>query len=366
MSSPPLARRHELDHLRVLAMLGIILLHTGAVVVVAWRGSHPDLLSKFNVGNLADAGGRFAVNCFFMASGALLLDPIRRFVLRPHLLRIALPTLTWIAIYAVANVLLVRQGYPGVGGVLKDPTSQSFGELVRGLLAGPAVFHLWFVYALFGIYLVVPLLRALTDRVEPDRRRLLLWFLALWSVAGLIPWWGPYFWGDRFPTIYRLPFEPLPTGYVGLFVLGFVLSHYRDRLRVPPAAWAAMAAVGLGWTFTGTWLAARGDEANIFASYGNFNPPVLLYSIGVFGFFATRQRGPGPIWPLVRRASDLSFRVYLVHILVLHLLRVLTELGPLTVERPTIGLPLTYVATVSISLGVAWLLDLIRPLRRWI
>ena len=100
------SRRHELDQLRILATLGVIALHTGAMVVVAWQDSTPDLWSKFNVGNAADAVGRFAVDCFFLTSGALLLDPARRFRLGPQLRRVAWPTLTWIVVYLAANVAL--------------------------------------------------------------------------------------------------------------------------------------------------------------------------------------------------------------------------------------------------------------------
>lgn len=337
-------------------------------MVVVWRDSTPDLISNFNIGNAANSAGRFAVNCFFMASGALLLDPVRRFVLRPQFLRVALPTLTWIVIYGIANVLLNRQDHIGVRGALRNPeaydTPQAF---IRGLLSDPAAYHLWFVYALLAIYLVVPLLRAITTRPEPERLRLLLWFLLLWFAADLLlQRWSLFFFKDRAPTIYSVSLEPLPTGYVGLFVLGYVLFHYRDRIRVPSAAWLALAAVGVLWTFIAVWQAAEAGDPSTFRAYGNFYPPVLMYSIGMFAFFATKQRGPGPAWPWVRRLSDLSFRIYLAHVLVMHSLRVTTDLGTLIAERPVIGLPVLYTLTVVISVLLAWLLDFVKPLRRWI
>lgn len=368
MTTTRTTRHYELDHLRVLATFGVILLHVGAIVVVVWRDSSPDLISNFNIGNAANAAGRFAVNCFFMASGALLLDPVRRFVLRPQFLRVALPTLTWIVIYGIANVLLNRQDRIGVRGALRNPEAYDSPQaFVRGLLADPAAYHLWFVYALLAIYLVVPLLRAITARPEPERLRLLLWFLLLWFVADLLlRRWSLFFLQDRAPTLYSVSLEPLPTGYVGLFVLGYVLFHYRDRIAVPSLAWLALAAAGVVWTFVGVWQAAASAGPDIFRAYGNFYPPVLLYSVGVFGFVVSRKRGRGPAWPLVRRLSELSFRIYLVHVLVMHTLRVTTDLGTLIAERPVIGLPVLYVCTVAISVLVAWLLDLVTPLRRWI
>ncbi len=366
MSTSARTRRYELDHLRVLATLGVILLHVAAIVVVWWDDTRPDLISQFNLGNAANTAGRFAVNCFFMTSGALLLDPVRRFVLRPQFLRVALPTLTWIVLYTLLNIALNATDRPGVRGALKDPLSLGPTELVRRLLAEPAVYHLWFVYVLLGIYLTVPLLRALTDRPEPDRARLVGWFLVLWLVGGLLPHWGRFFLGDRFPTLYSVPLQALPVGYIGLFVLGFAISHYRERLAVPPVAWAALAAIGFAWTFTAVWLAARAGEPNVYAAYNNLQPPVLLLSIGVFGLFAGRAWGPGPVWPLVRRFSELSFRIYLVHIAVLHTVRVTTDLGQLLREQPAVGLPLMFVVTVVLSTLIAWLLDLVPPLRRWI
>lgn len=360
------SRRHELDQLRILATLGVIALHTGAMVVVAWQDSTPDLWSKFNVGNAADAVGRFAVDCFFLTSGALLLDPARRFRLGPQLRRVAWPTLTWIVVYLAANVALNAAGLIGVQKGLRDPAAMSTEEIVRALLAGPAVYHLWFVYVLLAIYLVVPLLRPITERPEPDRRRLLSWLLTLWLVTIVVQRWAPFFLGDLAPTVYPSVLRNLPTDYLGLFVLGFVLSHYRHRLTVPRLVWPVVAAVGLAWTFTSVWLAAHAGEDRVFAGYGNFTPPVLLYSLGVFLFFLTRPHGAGPTGPWVRRVSDLTFRVYLLHALVLHLLKVATGLGDLTIDRPWIGVPLIFSATVLISFAIAWALDQVRVLRRWI
>src|SRR5690606_11654973 len=127
--------------------------------------------------------GRFAVDCFFLTSGALLLDPARRFRLGPQLRRVAWPTLTWIVVYLAANVALNAAGLIGVQKGLRDPAAMSTEEIVRALLAGPAVYHLWFVYVLLAIYLVVPLLRPITELPEPDRRRLLSWLLTLWLVT---------------------------------------------------------------------------------------------------------------------------------------------------------------------------------------
>lgn len=358
-------RRYELDHLRVLATLGVILLHTGAIVVIARRDSAPDLLSVFNVGNAADSLGRFAVNCFFMVSGALLLDPARRFALRKQFLRVALPTLTWILLYAAANLALHAQGIRGVTGALRQVGTASPGELARRLVEGAAVYHLWFVYVLLGIYLVVPLLRAITDRPEARAAPLVRWFLVLWLVTDLVPRWVGFFLGHQL-EFFRLPLQPGPTGYVGLFVLGYALAHPRGPRRIPGTAWAVIAVAGLVWTFTAVWHAASTGGPNVFAAYDNLNPPVLLFSVGVFAWFAGRPRGPGPRWSVVRRLSDLSFRVYLVHALVLHVLRFTTGLGDLAVERPLVGVPAIYLLTVVLSTLAAWLLDLARPLRRWV
>ena len=366
MENVATSRRYELDYLRVFATFGVILLHTGAIVVIAWRHSNPELISAFNIGNAADSLGRFAVNCFFMASGALLLNPARNFSLKTQFWKVARPTITWIAIIAIANIILAANELRGLTGQLLNIANRPLTEVILGLLTGPAAYHLWFVYAILGIYLVVPLLRPIVELSEPRRQKLIVWLLTLWLVGDLSFRFGAFFWGSDFPKIYAEPFAYVPAGYLGLFVLGFALTHYREQLQVPRWLWALMAVVGLSWTFTATWFAELGDVQNVWYAYDNLNLPVLLYSIGVFGWFATKERSPGPAWQVVHKLSELSFRIYLAHALVLHLLNVATPLGPLAREQPPVGLPVLFLVTCAITVAISWTLSLIKPIQRWV
>ena len=357
---PP--RWHNFDRLRVLATVGVISLHCGLLITTVLATERPDIVSAFNVGNAADSVGRFAVNCFFMISGALLLAPERSFRLWPQFRRVAIPLAVWVVIYLVANLALDARGQRQVGDGLKDVELSAPGNLIRSLVGLPPVYHLWFVYVLLAIYLLVPLLRAITDRPEPQRRQLLLWLLTLWA-ATLVLAWGKHYW-DGFPVPYYESIRLLPPTYLGIFVLGYVIHHYKPA--VPRWLFAAGAVAGLAWTFVGTWLAARSGAEDWMWSLDNVNPPVLLFSVGVFGWFATRDSSPGRLGGLTARLSALSFRVYLLHVLVLHLLFHLTPLRSMVRSDPVTLMVVLLVGTVLISTLLAWAIDLVRPIRRYV
>jgi peptidoglycan/LPS O-acetylase OafA/YrhL len=58
-----------------------------------------------------------------------------------------------------------------------------------------------------------------------------------------------------------------------------------------------------------------------------------------------------------------SYRVYLVHALVLHLVRTEGPTGRLYDTSPALGIPVAVVVTLLVSFAVAWLMDRVRPLR---
>ncbi|MCW2752454.1 MAG: Surface polysaccharide O-acyltransferase, integral rane enzyme, partial [Aeromicrobium sp.] len=75
-------RVYYFDYLRVWATVGVVTLHSAWLIILARQDPKIHVISQFNVANIYDSMGRFAVSCFFMISGALLLDPGHRFRLR--------------------------------------------------------------------------------------------------------------------------------------------------------------------------------------------------------------------------------------------------------------------------------------------
>ena len=135
-----------IDALRVLACMFVVVLHQSAQKFdKAAVGSY-----EWTVFNVYDSLTRWAVPVFVMISGALFLDPAKEIRLktlcRKNLLRIGTAFLFWSALYSIVDYLC--------GTRLRD--------VVSGFITGHV--HLWFLYMIGGLYLIVPLLRRFSRR----------------------------------------------------------------------------------------------------------------------------------------------------------------------------------------------------------
>ncbi len=350
---------HSFDRLRVLATVGVVLVHGGAGILGARLGEQTGFLTGLNAANVYDAAGRFAVDGFFMISAALLLAPERSFDVVRQTRKVAVPLVVWSAVYVAFAVWLSRSDRPLVNGSIGDPDPSAPIGIVRDALSGPVAYHLWFVYVLVGLYLLTPLLRPITARPSRERRRLLVYATTIILGVQLYDRLLPRIWSDA-PKIHGGFLDVVPAGYVGVFLLGFLLFHHPPR--VPAVVPAAVAAVGFAWIVVAVWLQQREPEPSIWA-YDNLNLPVLLFSAGVFTLLTrpSARTRPSPRW--VGTLSGVSYRVYLVHALVLHLVRTEGPTGRLYDTSPALGIPVAVVVTLLVSFAVAWSMDRVRPLR---
>lgn len=285
------------DALRAIAILAVVTIHAA---ITEWHQA-PVESWRWDVLNWINSLPRFCVPVFLMISGALFLDPSRevtwRALWRKYLPRVAAAFAAWSLFFALVNVY-------GPGG------SGSFPELVTRFFTGH--FHLWFLLALMGLYLLVPILRPIVR----DRR-------VAWYFVGLaLPF------AYVFPMLERVPAIgdvlgsmlgaaklELVLGYSSYFVLGYLLS----RVRLQPWqlwALAGAGAAGLAATAVGTAAVSRraGEWDELF--YGFLTPNVLAVSVAVFclvkaaGDLGDPARKPSRI---VGFLSNYSFGIYLVH-----------------------------------------------------
>lgn len=92
-----------MDGLRAAAMVGVILIHVCAKAATALAADGQALGVSWQLANLLDALGRFAVPAYLMVTGGLLLGSDRalsvRETLRRRVVRIAAPLVFWTAAY---------------------------------------------------------------------------------------------------------------------------------------------------------------------------------------------------------------------------------------------------------------------------
>jgi surface polysaccharide O-acyltransferase-like enzyme len=177
---------------------------------------------------------------------------------------------------------------------------------------GDVEIHLWFLYILIGIYLVVPILRIF---VSAASCRDLTYFVVIWFLATPLLEVAHRLTG--FPAALDIP---VVTGYVGYFMMGYLLADVQLGRRGRFLSGLGCV-ISIAVIFFGTnWLSVGSGPIDAYF-YSYFSPPTVLASI--CGFFLLKDLGQnlGKAGALVRTISSTSFGIFLIHIFVIQLLR---------------------------------------------
>ena len=77
---------------------------------------------------------------------------------------------------------------------------------------------MWFVYTMMGIYLAAPFLKRITDACTGRQLSLLLLLIIFpTSIRPLL---------NTVLPVYIYLFDPILEGYLGFFLMGYLLGHY--------------------------------------------------------------------------------------------------------------------------------------------
>lgn len=330
-------RTYYLDTLRIIAICAIVLLHVA--------GSYWYLLdvSSFDwvVINAYDCITRWGVPVFVMISGALFLDPKRPQPLRKlwtkNIPRLAALIVFWGLLYALVF------DWPQTWSV------ESAFAFIHDLLFGTP--HLWFLFMLIGLYVIVPLLRCITANEQATRYFLILGLIVNVIIPPLSSS-GCFGIGEE---IYTALLLELPLGYSFFFVLGYYLNSH-DLSRVWRLAIYLIGAAGLiAATVVTAWLSGLSGEANKLVIQSTY--PFAFAAAGVFiavkRFFKKRtfnEARLGTIYTL----SSCTLGVYVIHIFVL---RALMQFGISALDPdPLLGSLCLAAITIVLSFAIAYVL----------
>ncbi|MFE7398388.1 acyltransferase [Streptomyces sp. NPDC057557] len=329
---PRREHRHDIDLIRLLCSVGVILCHTGSAFVNAVGREPSGGSGTYWAGLAADSAGRFAVPLFFAIAGWVVLvgaPPKDGARLRQRIVRIALPLAVWTGVY-----LAWGRGR----GTNDDPVGDLALDSVFASVR-PA-YHLWYLYA----YIPVIMLLAFATMVKSGKRP---WGL---GVALLVLAAAPSLFGDLSSvTGWDVPrfgwgFGPYQLIYAVLGAFMFALPAgvvgKRRLLWLLPTA-AALAAV-----------IAYQYKVHYAIPYASVL--VALFSVGVL-LTLHRLRVPEGLRPLLTRLADASFGAYMVHVLILGVLTDLFVSADLTLPVAAALVVAVTAATTLLAFGAGLL-----------
>ncbi|MGI6027849.1 MAG: acyltransferase [Candidatus Heteroscillospira sp.] len=309
-------RAYWADALRVLASAMVVVIH---VCGSGWYELRPTGADWWTV-NLLDSLCRSSVPIFFMLSGAMLLD--REPEEKKLLIKTARLLLLWVlmgAFYAL------KDGEPAE--ILTHPVY--FLSLIL-----KSHYHLWFLPTLAGIYLILPVLRALVSYRDG---KWVKWYLAVFFLFGIlrqtmaqvpVP-------GETYAAL-RRALVPELCQYSGYFVLGWYLTRQRSRTapwKLMLAYLGSAAAIALGTQYW-SGLGAGNDE-RMYSYMGLF---VFIEAVSLMSLMYAHCPGSGK--KPVELLSPLTLGIYLLHPAAMEIMRgfgLSVELFPRPVSVPLIA-----------------------------
>jgi surface polysaccharide O-acyltransferase-like enzyme len=319
-------RENNLDLLRIVAAVAIIALHAGSGYADEYAAGEP--AEYFIVGNFYHAFTRFAVPCFVMLSGALLLREKNRdfrSFYRRSWQKLGKPLLAASVFYVIYSYLVYAyQGF-------HQGTAVDWQKPLWQWLTGNPFFHLWYMYMLAGLYLLVPWLIRLKERLS----RRAYWGLAAAAMAGGI-----------IANLFYVP--QFAWGLLSLYYVGYLL--WGDVLHTAAKGRSALFFLGGIIFLTAIFFIKTVqvlDRADFLIWFGNVLDPLnalcAAASLLLFKGFCRLKFSC-----CVRNMANQAYNVYLIHAFWLHFLwNVIKIMG--WKGEPLIVLPLLITATAVLS-----------------
>jgi surface polysaccharide O-acyltransferase-like enzyme len=319
-----------LDTLRIVAALGVVCLHVSNVVIQQADATSTD----WWVGNLACSFFAWCVPVFVMISGALVLPKAASSSVgdfyRRRFGRLAVPVILWSLFF------LGWTWYRGGFTDLRGPA--------EAMLLGRPFYHLWFLFALLGLYVVAPFLAVFLAAAKTERAwaAVIIGFLIFSLQSGVAAFRG-----------WRADIFIMWVPYVPYFLAGYLLVHReRPLLSGRISAISFIVSVVLFASLTGLLTPRLGTLAWRIM-YRNLNPLVIISSVAVV-CFAHSAQAPWFHSNTIRRAATLMLGVYIIHPL---WILVVQQLGISADRMPAmVGIPLCTTVVFSLSLATSWLI----------
>lgn len=336
------------DFLRIIAICAVVVLHVSAQ---NYSSAEVDTL-EWQAFNFYDSIVRWGVPVFVMISGALFLDGEHSIekIYKKNITRIVVAFIFWSLIYAVNNMIYFHTGWMAA---------------LKQFLAGQG--HMWFLFMIVGLYMIVPLVKPIVKSMELTKYFLLLSLLFTFVVPQAIKLISLKYSaaGSFVGSIWNKVWFHFTLGYVCYFVCGYFLSKTDLGKNVKRTIYF-LAICGFISTIVGTaWISVSQQKANVIL-YDNFGVNIMVEALGVFVFVKDklgRKEVSLKTGKALALLSKYSFGAYLIHILVLDELARIFGINTLSFN-PLLSVPVISAIVIVVSFAASAALNHIPLLKK--
>ena len=303
-------RVDQFSYMRIIACFAIIILHElFASTTPNYFGkvmSESDWLFEF----IAEHMLMWAVPVFLMVTGALQLDPGRELTLRKifskYIKRVALTLVVFTLIFSILDWAFDSTYDQSVSFII---------DWLKDLLLGHSWAHMWYIYLLIGIYLLLPFFKAGWNNLDEAGKKYLLIVLLLFNacvamvndVMGVVG--GEYLEGVKLTLL-------LTTIYPAYLFLGDWLMRHRMKLGTAIALTAVCSAVIIIFA-----VVQRNVDETTMKMLDCFHWYSSIFVVGqAAGAFSMMMYIKAPAGKFIRTLDDCTFGIYVIHMIGIHLI----------------------------------------------
>lgn len=286
--------------LRIISSFSVVLIHvTDQYYYLAKINSYNFKISFFYSGI-----SRFGVPVFFMISGALFLsrDISFKTMYLKYIKNIFIRLIFWSFIYSISNTQLSKKNIKKI-----------FFAFIG------SHYHLWFLFSIIGLYMLVPFLREITKKNELIKMFILLSLIFSFIIPSFIIFLS-YYSNEislRLKYIYIWLNLNYISGNIFYFMLGYYINNINDMIIVQKIFIYIVGLFGVYFTIGLSYKIALKNKKNRFFSPRHLN--IAAYSAMIFLFIKNLFNNDKfhTKYNFSKIISKNTFGIYLIHPLIL-------------------------------------------------
>ncbi len=309
-SSTEKSRSLSLDCTRIVAVLAVVMIHTAMDFIKFDISS-----SSYMWGNIFDSFARAGVPLFVMVSGALMLDEEKEIsikkVFSKYILNIIFLFISWSFIYLI----------PAMAKEMTQNETITLSYIIRNFVTGGI--HMWYLIMIIGLYLIIPVLKLFVKKENSNK----ILYIIVVSVAFMflpvlltcLSNLNSVF-DDLCKQLARFQY-----GFMGVFTTYFITGWYvinndiKHKKVIYLLSLISVLIIIILVQVTGNYNDA----------YSNSNILVYLYSLGIFIFINDICKNK--VSPhFIEKLSNMTFGVYIIHIIVLYVIKMFFDNAHIT------------------------------------
>ena len=303
-------RNNNYTYIRAVACIAIICLHTVFSATGIYGGTVSTDYSLLSYRVVTD-NLMWAVPCFLMVTGALLLNRNKKItyekLFKKYILRILLAIIVFVSAFSIIDTFFGS-----------EPASLSvFLKQISEVWTGRTWSHMWYMYCLIGLYMLLPFYKKIVNgSCEKEIRYLMILYVIFLSVIPVIGNWG----------IETGFYINVSTIYPFYMFAGYYLAEYGDYGKKTGLLFTVLTTVAITLLSIISWITSRDTLAPLFGYNSAF---VIMQSCAVFMLFMKLEiRSDSLLSKLLIKIDENGFGIYLVHMILVRYIFKQMQINP--------------------------------------